>query len=608
MGASIAKLSAVIELQPVGAFHGPSPVDPEPVVVVEMLAPAEQYLRLAAAVPALQAATSDWYRAGAAPDRTPPAQAVATFLADWALQALTYVNGYLHAAGGLADQASGRTLVWVGFHDPQVSLAAVDLAARWLAALADGAPANDWPARLDDLWARCRHRHPDYQARIVMEAARARGVPYAPAGGLPGYWRYGQGVRSRVLFESSSCDDSRVGSWVSQSKALTKQVLQAMGIPVPASRLVEDISQLEQAVAEIGFPCVTKPIDQGCGRGVTSGLTDMAAVRAGYSAARAHTAGPVMVESHLHGDDHRLMVVDGRFVAAMRREAPVVTGDGRSTIAELVAAKNTGRDGRSLVRSGYLRPVSLDASAVLHLAGLGLHPDSVPAEGDTIRVRSNANLSTGGDCVDVTAQVHPDVRLLVEAIARTLNVAMAGIDFVTTDIAQSPADTGGRFIEVNIVPGLEVPIAAGWSVERAGALALGHTPGRIPLRLLVIPDHAWDRTLHSMRSWRWVHTRGWAGWDQAAHGGVELSVIGGGAWSGVHTLLSHRNLARAVVIATDRQLYEYGLPADRFVSARVVGDLDPLWLPVLQRCCEVVEGPGPAGPADALFDVLQALQ
>lgn len=598
----------MIELQPVAAYHGPSPVAMEPIVVAEMMADPGSYARLAAAIPALQSATADWYSPGALPHESVPAQRVGAFVADWALQALTYVNGYLHAHGCLTDPATGRALVWVGFHDPQISLAALALGAQWLAAVAeDRHDSGDWSAQLDELWSRCRLAHPDYQARIVMEAARARDVPYSPAWGAPRLWCFGQGFRSRVLFESNSCDDGRVGSWVSESKSLSKNMFRALGVPTPEFRLVHSEGELEQAVAEVGFPCVTKPIDQGGGKGVSTALTTMDTVRDGYAAARAYTSGPIMVEAHVTGEDHRLMVVDGRLAVALRREPPHVTGDGRSTIADLVAAKNVGRDRRSLVRSGYLRPIVLDASAVLYLSGQGLDPGTVLADGQTVRVRGNANLSTGGDCIDVTPHVHPGLRVMAETLARTLNLAMVGLDVLTTDISGSPAESGAQIIEINITPGLDGAIAAGWPVERSGDMALGHTPGRIPLRLFIISDDAMSQVLSAMRSWQWMSGRGWATWDHAAESGVELAVAPGAAWPGVRALLAHRTIARAVLVATDAQIHEYGLPQDRFFSVHAACALNPLWRGVIEQCCDTVVDVDPTDVYGALLAVVEAL-
>lgn len=596
----------MLDARPLAAYHGPNPLAAAPVVVVELLADDAAAAALLSAVPALAEATADWYRPPQ-PAQGAALEVVGGFLADWALQALTFVNGYLHDAGCLADPVGGRALAWVGFHRPRLSAGAVTLAADWLTALASGTvDAADHRTELEELWVGCRDAHPDFQARIVMQAARARGIPVAPAWGLPRFWRFGQGEHATVLFESSSGRDGRYGSWIAGSKATTKTVLAALGLPGPDSRLVADVGDLEEAVAEIGFPCVTKPTDNGGGRGVSTGLEDLAALRDGFAAARRFTRGPILVEAHVTGEDHRLMVVDGRFVGAFRREPPTVTGDGRRTIAELVAALNVSRDARSLVRSGYLRPVVLDASALLHLAGLGLGPDAVPADGETVRVRSNANLSTGGDCVDVTDQVHPGWQAMTETLGRTLNLPMLGVDVLTHDIGRGPAD-GGQIIEINTTPGLEVLIVAGWAVERVGALALGDGTARIPVRLLIVGADMLDRTLAAARDRDWPSGSGWAAWDRGANGASPVWAEDDWPWPAVRALLEHRTLTRLVVIAADSQIYEHGLPGDLFDAACLACDLLALWDPVLRGCCPDVRPVDDRGADPAVWlDVVSA--
>jgi cyanophycin synthetase len=579
----------MISLRPLAVYGGPSPFAVDPVLLVEMSLAGADEQNLLRAVGTLQASSADWYQAKPLDLNHAPAQQLASFLADWSLQALNFVRGYLHAQGSAAEPRSGHVLIWLGFHDAQLSLRALRLAAKWLAALAEAPTAADLKAELGQLWVGCRQRHPDYQAQIVMHAARLRGVPYAPAWGMARHWRYGQGAKSRVLFESSSCADGHFGARISGSKAMTKTVLQSLGLRTPAFRLVANEGELDAAVAALGFPCVTKPIDSGGGKGVSAGLRDIGAVRQGFASARAYSAGPILVETHVSGEDHRLLVVEGRLVATIRREPPFVTGDGQRTIGELVAAKNRGRDARSLVRSGFMRPILLDASAQVHLAGLGLSPTSVLDAGQTVRVRSNANLSTGGDCIDVTERVHPDIRVQVESLAKTLNMPMLGADYLTTDIGSSPLSVGGQFIEINTTPGLDALVAAGWPLESAGALALGELPGRIPINLVVVRDDALAQALATARAAPWAQGSGWASIDRASLAGVDLLVDAKKPWAGMQALLGHRSLTQAVALASESQIRRHGLPLEAFQVAHVFCDLAPPWLGVLRRQCETVQ-------------------
>ncbi len=569
-------------------FHGPSPLSREPVLVVELtLGPVpEDQLRAAWAV--LRLECLDWHPRAQDGMAVAHAQALGQCLALWSHQALTFVRGFLAPATcvGMADPA--RAFICLPYHDPALSWRVLLLGTDWLNAIIRQENTEAFPDALADLWQHCRRLHPDYQACIVMEAAKHRGIPVAPAWGANRHWRYGQGQRSRVLWESSSGDDGYLGGRVAESKLQTKHALRSLGLPTPAFQHVMAADQLPEALAQVGFPCVIKPIDQGAGRGVSAGLKDLDAVRRAFELARNFSAGPILLEAHVPGDDHRLMVVDGRLVAAIRREPPRVVGDGVSSIGALVAALNTHRDERSLTHSGFKRPIRLDAGALAHLSAQGMTPDTVPVAGQVVQVRSNANLSTGGQCTDVTAQVHPEIRSMAEAIAQTLQIQMLGADYLSTDISSSPRQTAGQFIEINTTPGLDAVIAAAWSVRDAGDLALGPQIGRIATRLLIVDDAHREPTQAVLSAQAWQAGQGWASFHEAGLSGMQLGVEPQKAWSGVQTLLGHRGLSSAVILATVREIQAHGLPLDVSDVAHVSGTLLPVWQDVVNACCRTV--------------------
>lgn len=492
----------------------------------------------------------------------------------WARAALDEVRGYVLDAGARRDGDVVR--LWVGYHYPPLSREAIQLGLQSLVTLMTGQfNADEFNGKIDRLWKVCRQRHPDYQARIVMTAARRRGVPYAPAWGMPRYWRFGEGANSRVLFESSSSDDGHFGARIQGDKVISKRLLTQLGLPTPRFALVADETQIAAAVENVGFPLVTKPIDRGGGKGVSAGIASLEAAVAGFREARSFSKSPILFEAHLQGEDHRLMVVDGKCVAAIRREPPLVVGDGQSTIRQLVERINQGRNARSLVRSGYLRPISLDASAMLHLAGLGLSESSILEDGRLIRVRSNANLSTGGHCVDVTDQLHPHIRAMAESLAKTLNLRMMGADYLTTDISCDPQDLPGGFVEFNTTPGLEILVAAGWSEEQAGALCLHDMLGAIPKVLVVVNASLREAYLAAAQQWCWYAGQGWAARSRAALSGFELAVMPGQPWPGPGSLFGHVALECALVIVSDEELTQHGAPSDNFDRSLVVGGVPP---------------------------------
>jgi len=594
----------------IAEYHGPNRYADSAVVVVELTGDLHTDIApLQSACAALWAQTgmNRSLEKGLEPADQDSLLTLGRAAADWTRSALNEVRGFVQDAG--AERDSETVHMWVGFHDASLSRKGLEIALRSLVRLMNRQfDAAGFRSECDHFWQSCRRRHPDFQARIIMEAARSRGIPYAPAWSLPRYWRFGEGAKSRVLFESTSRDDSFFGGRIAGSKATTKNVLRSLGLSTPEFRLVQREDEIAEAAQAVGFPCVTKPIDRGGGKGVSAGLLSVEAAQRGFQVARAASAGPILIEAHLEGEDHRLMVVEGKLVAAIRREPPSVTGDGKRTIRELVAEKNIGRDPRLLVRSGYLRAIQLDASADLHLSGQGLSPDTVLAAGQTIRLRSNGNLSTGGVCIDVTQSVHPEIRALAESMAQTLGIEMLGADYLAIDISKSPQDVPGGFIEINLTPGLAAMIAAGWPTAKAGALALTAGVGTLHKTLIVVPAGQFERLVNSAKTAIWPSGIGWAAQDRAAVAGAALAVPKAQGWAGIDLLLNHRAVRQAIILISDQQILRLGMPVARVDHLVIAANLPPVWERVLTAKTDVTEVPGPsASPDELVAKVLQQI-
>lgn len=568
-------------------FHGPNPFASRPVVTVHVSEGLQRMVSLPRAVQQLREIWPTWL------EDEPPATEdeltrAAACAAAWALGALTEWRGYLHARG--AAPRNDGAVAWVEFHHPDVSRFALSLAFHTLIeAGRDGFSRAAIEPDLRRLEQLCRRHHPDYQARILMEGAAARDIPVLPY--VPGskYWQYGWGSHARVFFESASNADGAVGNMIQRSKLQSKAAFHALGIPTPRHVAIDEPGELELAAKAVGWPCVVKPIELGGGKGVTANIRSLPALRVAFEAARRYSNGPIMVEALIPGDDHRLMVVGGRLIAAIRREPSCVVGDGKRTVRELVAALNANRSS-NMVRSRYLRPIGLDDTLVRHLATQNATIDTIPAAGQKLTLRSNANLSTGGICIDVTERVHPEIRGLAEHLATTLKIETAGLDYITTDIERAPGENGGGFIEVNTTPGVDAAIAAGWETRTVASLVLGDKPGRIPLVLVLVPGRAEGEALLERLARATSTDTGWAWGERVVIGTLTLRVDTATPWAAVSCMLRHRSVNAAVIVCTAEQIARDGLPVDKADRALICGaPLENDWQIVLERSVGAVE-------------------
>lgn len=293
--------------------------------------------------------------------------------------------------------------------------------------------------------------------QALVDEARRRGIPVQRLN-AQSLVRLGWGANQRRMRASVTDRTGLVAAELAGDKGQAKALLEAIGCP-PARGAVARTSDEAAAIARrLGGTVVVKPIDGNHGRGVTTGLTETEAVRAAFDLAVRHSR-RVVVEQELPGRDHRVLVVDGKIVAVAERRPPSVVGDGRQTVAELVAQLNDDpRRGAGHENSLTLVRLDDDAAQAI-LRRQALQPGDVPDAGRIVVLRSAANLSSGGTAVDRTDDIHPDNAAIARRAALALGLDIAGVDLLAPDITRSIHDTGGGVVEVNAAPGLRMHLA-----------------------------------------------------------------------------------------------------------------------------------------------------
>jgi cyanophycin synthetase len=298
----------------------------------------------------------------------------------------------------------------------------------------------------------------------IVAAAVKRGIPYRRlnAGSLV---RFGYGKHQRYILATETSKTGVIAEMIAQDKELTRLLLSSVGVPVPVGRPVASAEDAWQAALKIGGPVVVKPQFGNHGRGVTTCIHTREQVRAAYEIAR-REGESIIVESFAPGGDYRILVVNGKVVAAAHREPPMVVGDGCSTVRELVEAINCDprrSDGHATV----LTKIALCEIAQAVLQEAGFTPDSIPAAGLKVLLRRSCNLSTGGEATDVTDLLHPQIVERAVDAARVIGLDVAGIDVIVEDIRLPLECQGGIVCEVNAAPGLRMHLAPSRGTARA---------------------------------------------------------------------------------------------------------------------------------------------
>jgi cyanophycin synthetase len=324
------------------------------------------------------------------------------------------------------------------------------------AALAAGrdlvmAAMEDRPYDVEDTVARLRRMVDRHclgpSTACIVDAADDRDIPAIRLfeGNLV---QLGYGARQRRIWTAETDRTSAIAEGISRDKDLTKRLLAQCGVPVPEGRLVQSPEEAWEVAQDIGVPVVVKPYDGNHGRGVFTNLNSQEEIASAYAVADEEGSG-VLVERFVVGNEHRLLVVGGRMVAAARGEPAWVVGDGEHSIEDLIDLQINTDPRRGRGEDCPLNPVRLDSAARLEIARQGYEAGSVPAAGRRVLIQRNGNVA-----FDVTDRVHPEVSHAVTLAARVVGLDVAGVDVVAEDISRPLQAQRGAIVEVNAGPGL----------------------------------------------------------------------------------------------------------------------------------------------------------
>ncbi|MBC7500181.1 MAG: cyanophycin synthetase [Herminiimonas sp.] len=410
----------------------------------------------------------------------------------------------------------------------------------------------------------------------IVDAATERRIPSLRLndGNLV---QLGYGANQRRIWTAETDQTSAIAESISSDKDLTKSLLRSCGVPVPEGRLVSSEEDAWEAAEEIGTPIVIKPSDGNHGRGVSIDLSTLEEITAAYRLAVVEGS-DVIAERFVRGNEHRLLVVGGCFVAAARGEAASVIGDGKSTIVELIDSQINTDPRRGTTEKFPLNLVRVDddPAVKLELERQGFSPDAVAPQGKHVLIQRNGNVA-----FDVTDLVHPEVAAIASLAARILDLDIAGVDLVAEDISRPLAEQGGAIVEVNAGPGLLMHLKpADGPARPVGRAIVDHLfpeaeSGRIPI---VGVTGSTGTSIVARLVARLLHLQG---------GYVGLACAGGlylqerrversdcANWHSAQRVLINRSVTAAVIENGPRNILSEGLAYDR-CQVGIVTNIDP---------------------------------
>ena len=318
---------------------------------------------------------------------------------------------------------------------------------------------------------------------IVDEAAK-RGIPFIRLN-KQSLVQLGYGVHQKRIRATIASTTSNIAVDIAGDKEETKLLLDAAQIPVPKGTVIRAEEGLKDAIEQLGYPLVIKPIDGNHGKGNTTNITNYNQALKAFAAAKEYNRS-LIVEKFITGYDFRALVINYKFVCAALRTPAAVTGDGEHSIQWLI--NETNKD----PRRGYghekvLTQITVDQFTQKMLDDHGYTLDTIPEKGELVLLKPTANLSTGGTSTDVSDEVHPANIFMFERIARIIGLDICGIDVMATDLQTPVSENGGSILEVNAAPGFRMHLEPAKGLPRNVAepvidmLFPRGSAGRIPI-------------------------------------------------------------------------------------------------------------------------------
>ena len=271
--------------------------------------------------------------------------------------------------------------------------------------------------------------------------------------GDSGFYQIGYGKQGRMIEATIGANTSCISTDIASDKMLTKELLIQQNIPVADGAKIYNAISLLKEGERIGYPLVIKPRFGSKGNGVALNLkSDKELIKAYNYLKDIHNE--LMIERYIEGNDYRVCVVNYNVVAVSLRIPPFIIGDGKNNIKNLIRILNSDSK-RGYDHEKPLTKIKIDESLLKFLEKQNMNLLTIPEKGEKIKLRENANLSTGGIAIDCTDKISEENKKICIRAAQTIGLDICGIDIKTTDIEKSLHENG-VIMEINAAPGIRM--------------------------------------------------------------------------------------------------------------------------------------------------------
>lgn len=294
----------------------------------------------------------------------------------------------------------------------------------------------------------------ELSTQIIINEAQKRDVEVDVLDWDDNFIRLKKGDKVEYIKQGTKTSlDNYVVPLIMENKELTKLILREHDINVPDSVTVKTLDEAVEIYSNFeNKDIVIKPKSANFGEGVLI-LKDLKSKENYINAVNDafNYSKHALIEKYVSGEEYRFLVVTGEVLAVMYRVPANVEGDGILNIQELVNQKNTDpRRGK-----GYLTPlekINIGSTEIHNLESQNKDINYVPELGEVVYLRENSNLSTGGDSIDFTDDVHEEYKNIAIKSAKVVGANICGVDIIIPNVKEKPNENNHSIIELNFNP------------------------------------------------------------------------------------------------------------------------------------------------------------
>ncbi len=301
----------------------------------------------------------------------------------------------------------------------------------------------------------CGYEDLELSTQLLIKESVKRGINVDILDYYDNFIRLTNGEHQEIVKQATKTSvDGYVNILAMENKVVTKNILRENDIVVPDGKEFVDVELALMYALELKGNFVVKPKSTNFGIGISifkEAVEESVIVNAIEHAFKYDKT--ILIEKFISGDEYRFLVIDGKVSGILNRVPANVIGDGKSTITELVNVKNQD----SLRGVGYSRPlekIKIDDVCIEFLAQQELTPSTVLPKDQKVYLRENSNISTGGDSIDYTDEMHPYFKQLAIDATKAFDVVFCGVDIMIEDIHNPDSQYG--VIEVNFNPAIHI--------------------------------------------------------------------------------------------------------------------------------------------------------